>query len=90
MDTNTEYMNVSRDKSIAEVLKMVANAKKKFHEFDREIHDEELGELCFKVSSAMVNCITELTELENFLYTMDIVNWTEGDTKSTVEKARMR
>ena len=86
---NTEIMNVGRDKDIAEVVGMIAKAKRKFHSFARGIHDEELEEMCQKVSSAMVTCITELTELDNYVYTLDVVNWAEGDTVSTIAKARV-
>lgn len=85
MKTN---MNIERNPEVMEVLAMMAEVKKKFYEFTQTFNDEEMEEMCFKATSAMNTCICELTQLDSYIYTNDIVNWTEGETKSTVEMAR--
>lgn len=85
MNTN---MNIERNPEVMEVLAMMADVKKKFYDFAKTFDDEDMEDLCFKVSSAMNECILELTALDNHIFTNDVVNWTEGETKSTVEMAR--
>lgn len=81
-------MNIERNPEVMEVLAMMAEVKKKFYTFSSQFNDEDIEDICHKVSSRMNECIIELTALDNYIYTNDVVNWTEGETKSTVEMAR--
>ena len=85
MKTN---MNIERNPEVMEVLAVMAEVKKKFYTFASQFNDEDMEDICHKVSSRMNECIIELTALDNYIYTNDVVNWTEGETKSTVEMTR--
>lgn len=85
METN---MNIKRNPEVMEVLAMMAEVKKKFYTFSSQFNDVDMGNMCHKVSSVMNECIIELTALDNYIYTNDVVNWTEGEETSTVDMAK--
>lgn len=85
MKTN---MNIERNPEVMEVLAMMAEVKKKFYTFANQFNDEDMEEICHKVTSAMNECIVELTALDNYIFTNDVVNWTEGEETSTVDMAK--
>lgn len=85
MKTN---MNIERNPEVMEVLAMMAEVKKKFYTFASQFNDVDMEDMCHKVSSNMNECILALTELDNYIYTNDVVNWTEGEETSTVDMAK--
>ena len=85
MKTN---MNIERNPEVMEVLAMMAEVKKKFYTFSTQFNDVDMEDICHKVSSKMNECLLELTALDNYIYTNDVVNWTEGEETSTVDMAK--
>lgn len=85
----TTNMNIERNKELSEVMAMMAEVTKKFKTFAKDFNDEDIDEMCHKVSSAMNTAIVELTALDSYLYTTDVVNWTEGVDVSAIAMAKV-
>ena len=81
-------MNIERNKELSEMIAAMADVAKKFKSWGKDINDEDIYDMCHKIESCMNESIVELSALQNYIYTQDVVNWTEGNNYSTLELAK--
>lgn len=81
--------NIERNKEVIDMITKMAEIAHEFKYFSKDINDEELGDMCDKIKSLMNGTIIELTSLDNYLYTQDMVNWTDGNFHSTLDMAKI-
>lgn len=81
-------MNIERNTEVTELITMMAEVSKKLKEFASTINDEDISEMCDKIKSVMNTGVIELVALDNYIYSNDVIGWTEGNTHSTIDMAQ--
>ena len=82
----TEFDKIERNPEVINIIKMLAETSKIFKKFASTINDEDVEELLNEVKDALDSCISNMSTIENSIYTADVLNYTEGLTISAIDQ----
>lgn len=81
-------IDIERNRDLIDIMVMMAEVTKKFNTFAAQINDEDLNDSLNDIKSEMESCISKISAMENYFYTSDLIYYTEGETISTIERAK--
>ena len=86
----TDFDKIERNQEVIEIIKMLAETSKVFLKFSSTINDEDVEEQLNEVRDALDSCISNMSAIENYIYTSDVLNFAAGVTTSTIEQLRAK
>ena len=81
-------ISIERNKDLVEIMSMMAEVAKKFNDFVKDINDEDLEDSIVEIKDGMASCISNVSAMENYFYTSDLINYTVGETIPTIDMAK--